>query len=585
MQLDRLQLIRDNHHNNLWLEAYRHSLNNWPLFVPPFVIKNESLPLLATSEQGQLETIVVNCIMTPSMDSSFNLKVFPKLDENLAQFFSKYWATNSIKAVRYYQQAWRNDITDVGSKMHDLKAHLSDVPTIVLSPLIEDNKVKFSFSWWGFSGKAEDEHILEADNTYDPELTVEVTPNTEYTTEAIKTILDEASSKLAAFISYFADLYYWNYYHLTPTLPFLLSKELLHLDGKSKREHIKTLIDLVKQFDAKEDSINIENQIDFVDSISKLCDSETRYSIAHNLIKQVNSCPSLPVSTINSIKKFSERYRLVHCFNENHFLTEEYEEVQIIEGVSLDNHTIETIFKELSKNSYRAMYVAYINWTENVVIGTFCTADGNMTIYGSSNTYHYVVLMNDFASNTDEITYNNNDYIHITSLTNSTMNKKPNQESLRQNIGRRLIRMGEHLSRQEGNHSTPSQGASSDPWGNAPSPAPQVDEIQAITSFFVASVDNQAIPYSRQDETMSIAPVLNWLDSLSDEEVGVNNQVYIIKSLHKQSGKIIYCTFLAKNDIFDLKTSPKICFICDTEPSEMKELFNGKLIYIIPFHS
>ena len=225
MQLDRIQMIQDNHNASLLLDAYRDSLENWPLFVPPFIIKNEGLSLLDGVKQDDTQTIAVNCILTPSMDSSFNLKIFPKLEERLAQFFSKYWVTNSLKAIRFYQNAWRNNISDVGSKMHDLKAHLSEVPTIVLSPMIEDGTLLFSFSWWGFSNNPDDEHIMEADNIYNPELSVEVSNNMTYDADIIETILNEATPKIAAFISYFADLYYWNFYHLTPSLlGFLVDK-------------------------------------------------------------------------------------------------------------------------------------------------------------------------------------------------------------------------------------------------------------------------------------------------------------------------------------------------------------------------
>ena len=230
IQHDRIQLIRDNHNNSLMLDAYRHSLTRWPLLVPPFIMKNECLPLLDTIEKDQTETIVVNCILTPSMDLTFNQNVFLLLEERLAQFFSKYWATSSAKAIRFYQQAWR-DQTDVGSILHELKAHLSEVPTIVLSPIFEENKLKFSFSWWGLSNRVEDEHLLEPDNLFDPELSVFFTTPLEYSNDTINTILNECVPKLEAFISYFADIYYWHYYHLAPSLPFLLKKNVLNLSN------------------------------------------------------------------------------------------------------------------------------------------------------------------------------------------------------------------------------------------------------------------------------------------------------------------------------------------------------------------
>lgn len=234
LQEDRMQLIRDNHNTTLMLEAYRHSLNNWPLFVPPFVIKNECLPLLVTKKQDDAETIAVNCILTPSMDSTFNLKLFPLLEEYLAQFFSRYWPTNSVKAIRFYQQSWRDNIKDVGSRMHDLKAHLCEVPTIVLSPNTEDGKLKFSFSWWGMSGKAEDEHVLEPDNTFDPELIKWDFSHMEYTSDNIERILAELLPKIEAFICYFADLYYWNFYHLAPALPSLIATDSIKISDKEE---------------------------------------------------------------------------------------------------------------------------------------------------------------------------------------------------------------------------------------------------------------------------------------------------------------------------------------------------------------
>lgn len=225
MQHDRLQMIRDSLKNNIMLEAYRHSLKDWPLLVPPFVIKNEYLPVLEFEEREQNHAIPVNCMMTTSSDTKFNLKIFTLLEEKLAQFFSKHWRGD--KTIRFYQQAWRNNVTDIGAKMHDIKAHLSEVPTIVLSPIIDGNKLKFAFSWWGMSNKIEDEHIAEPDNVFDPELSVEVTPGMDYDEKTIEKIVDETFNKLAAFISYFADLYYWNFYKMAPLLPTLMSNEVL----------------------------------------------------------------------------------------------------------------------------------------------------------------------------------------------------------------------------------------------------------------------------------------------------------------------------------------------------------------------
>lgn len=243
MQQDRLQMIRDSLKSNIMLEAYRHSLKDWPLLVPPFVIKNEYLPVLEFEEREQNHTIPVNCIMTTSSDTKFNLKIFTLLEEKLALFFSKHWRGD--KAIRFYQQAWRNNVTDIGAMMHDIKAHLSEVPTIVLSPIIDGNKLKFAFSWWGMSNKIEDEHIAEPDNVFDPELSVEVAQGMDYDEKTIEKIVDETFNKLAAFISYFADLYYWNFYKMVPTLPNLLSSDLLDLPTGMCDDYINAYVNRV----------------------------------------------------------------------------------------------------------------------------------------------------------------------------------------------------------------------------------------------------------------------------------------------------------------------------------------------------
>lgn len=243
MQQDRLQMIRDSLKSNIMLEAYRHSLKDWPLLVPPFVIKNEYLPVLEFEEREQNHTIPVNCIMTTSSDTKFNLKIFTLLEEKLALFFSKHWRGD--KTIRFYQQAWRNNVTDIGAKMHDIKAHLSEVPTIVLSPIIDGNKLKFAFSWWGMSNKIEDEHIAEPDNVFNPELSVEVAQGMDYDEKTIEKIVDETFNKLAAFISYFADLYYWNFYKIAPTLPKILSSDTLCLPADICSDYISAYVNRV----------------------------------------------------------------------------------------------------------------------------------------------------------------------------------------------------------------------------------------------------------------------------------------------------------------------------------------------------
>lgn len=303
MQHDRLQMLRDNHLSSLRLEAYRQSLKDWPLLVPPSVIKNECLPLLEFEERQQVTTIPVNCIMTPSMDSKFNLKIFLALEEKLAQFFSKYWRSNDVKAIRFYQQAWRNQMTDVGSKMRDLKTHLKDIPTIVLSPLIEDDRLKFRFYWWGMSDKPEDEHIIDPNNIYDPELSISLKPNMEYTDDDVKIIIEEATAKVAAFVSYFADLYYWNFYRFAPTLPNLVSNDVFAMNAfivNCLSIYEKNLVQYVEQ--RKRNALNYKSIIDMVQAIKSINqDSKIAEELIGNLLNMKERLSSVDIPLLSNL--------------------------------------------------------------------------------------------------------------------------------------------------------------------------------------------------------------------------------------------------------------------------------------------
>lgn len=225
MQRDRLDLIRANHQKSLMLEAYTDSLSNWPLLVPPYVIKNDSIFSFGVNEN---QSIPLNCILTPSADWNFNNTIYYKLEENLAIFCSKYWNVATNKSIRFLQETWRDNFKDIGSKHKDLYAHLEDIPTLVISPIIRNDKLIFRFYWWGLSLDPSDAHVDEI-NELDPEIGVSVLQSMKYSEEVAETIISECTPKLEAFISFFADLYYWNFYRIGPSLPSLINKGSIEL--------------------------------------------------------------------------------------------------------------------------------------------------------------------------------------------------------------------------------------------------------------------------------------------------------------------------------------------------------------------
>lgn len=218
IQRDRIDMIKSNHANAILEKAYSVALDKWPLLVPPYVVKNECLLNL---EQSRNEVLPLNCIMTTSMDSNFNKSIFPNMEESIAEFCYNYWNVASDRGIRFYQRAWKDNITDIGAECRNLHALMKDVPTLVLSPQVRHGKLTFRFFWWGVSINPQDVHI-DDNSIFDPELSNPVYEGMKYSDDDIRIILSELIPKLEAFVSYFADLYYWHYLKMTPILPTLL---------------------------------------------------------------------------------------------------------------------------------------------------------------------------------------------------------------------------------------------------------------------------------------------------------------------------------------------------------------------------
>lgn len=270
-QQDRLALLRANHEENLLLEAYENSLIKWPLLVPPYVITNEPLTIGVTEST----VIPLNCILTTSADLGFNKKVFYKLEEHIALFCSRYWNVSANKSIRFYQEAWKDDAKDIGSRHKDLYAHLKNVPTLLISPILKNGTILFRFYWWGLSLDPNDAHIDEI-NELNPDLSFTINKDTKFTPDIVEAIVTECTPKLEAFISFFADLYYWNYYGESPVLTTLLQSGVISLPKSETKEYVieygKLLVEYIEK--SKYSSRNNKLILETAKSISSYDDSE-----------------------------------------------------------------------------------------------------------------------------------------------------------------------------------------------------------------------------------------------------------------------------------------------------------------------
>ena len=287
MNQDRIAQIRQSSKTNMELAAYSCSLSSWPLLVPPFVIKNSSLPLLGESENKKPSVIPLNCILTTSTHSKFNIKIFPLLEDALAKFCTNNWNVSTGKGIRFYQQAWKNNITDVGVKIYDLEAHLKEVPTLVLSPSIENGKLVFYYSWWGLVPGGNHAHIkhVHINDLYDPEIEYQFMDDNIYNNEEINNILSELLPKLSLFISSFADTYFWSFYHKPYHTPYLISNEIIKLNNDDKLSYIADCKNiLTKEMSLPVNSLVRDAAVTIADELSKISGDD---NMVQNILEKI----------------------------------------------------------------------------------------------------------------------------------------------------------------------------------------------------------------------------------------------------------------------------------------------------------
>lgn len=272
LHLDRLKLIIENHEKSIRDIAYEKSLQKWPLLVPPYVIANAPVTLEASAEQ----CIPLNCIITTSANINFNLKVFPKLEEQLAIFCSKYWNVSANKSIRFFQEAWRDTTSDIGSLHKDIYAHLKSVPTLLISPKLKNDTILFQFYWWGLSSDPNDSHIDEL-NELNPQLSIQVTPDMTFDEETANLIVNECEPILEAFISFFADMYYWNYYKIIPSLPTLINESKININSNN-RLCIQIKDAFLKEFeDDKSFSYDIHKNLIYLSEVKRIATSDSNF--------------------------------------------------------------------------------------------------------------------------------------------------------------------------------------------------------------------------------------------------------------------------------------------------------------------
>lgn len=592
---ERIKDIEDSY--DVWLKNLAHSftINNWPLNVLPFVMKGESFGSLFS---GTSKSINMHCILTPSNCEWFNQYFYDDLDLRIEAEMNNNWNSQTTHPIVYYGGAWnrRKRNTPTGPIIPEninlvdialLENQLKQFPTMVITPYF-DPYLHFRVKLWGMGKNSNipfridipygdiepSKRIFSHDYSKDNKL--------EDTDDLFNTTMEEMVPYISNLIGFVADKYFWSMYHVAPLLPLVFKKQhyTIGIQDTIKEYYVSEFVDYTQKVSfGVFDSMNfLESTKDFVrkDNFLKMLDSQ---------VTAMRSQSEIQVSDIRKILECSELFdtrKYDRVLDE--LCKQQVEELEIREGLGTSYDDICSFVENTSKEALLPRYFVLCVWNPDVIIGTFCDDGFRECIFHKANNIRFFVLVNN-KLNRDNIKSLDVKFYYIDLLNNFEINtfimEKKARPSFKERLGHRLVANGMRLLEEE--QERVANLKNDDPWGDKPKQTPHVDEIENIVSYFIKGVNNQEIKFERIDDDMSMKRVLDWLDSLMDSSVIGKNQVYVVKGKYVEKNKILYCSFLAYNDHFNIEDSEKCCFICDWESNEMRQLFNGKAIYVIPF--
>ena len=360
--------------------VYAQALKNWPLRVLPFVMKDESI--YCNSSNNSNKKIALHCLLTRSNDDNFNKAIYRELDTRLNQYFNQFWSTTSTHPVLYYSGAWK-EMHDASAVTDNLYNQLEQLPTIVISPWIEENnEFYFKISVWGIPN-------VEMKNTiYKPDgISLAFEQKKEYSKDEAKIIVNNLSPVIVAFVGYIADQYYWRFYNITPLLPLLINNNVISLSNNNSNNFKQQYIDLLDNYISDSDCMFVRPEL----------------SIA--------LCKKLDVE-INK-REYFQKIFITYCQRYNKEISSMEEATQFNSFTKIDLPFLKTFIQEYRYDDYRGRIEDEIDFllpldfdygilkmTDIIKLKTLADAENAVAMFRLGEIYEYSIGVNfnfDFA--------------------------------------------------------------------------------------------------------------------------------------------------------------------------------------------
>ena len=228
---NQLDILQEQHQENLRSIAYIAALDRWPLAVHPLVMRNDNL----FNDANAVDNIVpVNVVFGPCRDRNFQTMIWKQVEDELAIRFSTYWKTTGSHPVIFLQDAWKDEYNQADSAMcANIRAKVINTPTIVLSPIITNDGLQTEITHWCVEG-------VDPNTSYKRGICLSLKDcchhyrrEEEYDRESVPEYVKELADLIESMVGFLDDQYMWLKYGVVPQFPSIL-KSHIEIDEDSR---------------------------------------------------------------------------------------------------------------------------------------------------------------------------------------------------------------------------------------------------------------------------------------------------------------------------------------------------------------
>ncbi|MFZ5965721.1 MAG: hypothetical protein ACOYVK_00890 [Bacillota bacterium] len=283
-------------HNQKETIEYTHFMANWPLYIPPFILREESI--LENNNRVALRVILAK---SRNNDSKIFNRLLDSIEHGLYMFLNTYYSVTSQHPVLFYSSGWKENVDSgvaVNSMIHYALKYL---PTLIITPKVINNSLNLDISMWGLGVDT-----YYQDTLFEIPFEKKVKGNT-IDEDYYRQYIEEIQIYFNYLVGWVADILHLIEYNQMPILPQII------MSSKNHNEHWNILRTYYKQryielydYAIGDQEVKVGNQSQRLSSLKSYSIPDLSIKYIENTIKLVDDYQNKLDCIINAMKKWLE---------------------------------------------------------------------------------------------------------------------------------------------------------------------------------------------------------------------------------------------------------------------------------------